>query len=712
MPRIKYEDFDLLIVRGSRGSYRAKVLESHGGDAGSDFRISNLAVEGFMSPGGLPGNEAAKAFGERLFKAVFKDEVSGCLKSCLDQARQRKARLRIRLNLTEVPELGCLPWEFLRNPRIQHFYSRFTETPMVRYLEYGSPRNCLAVKPPLRMLVILSSPSDYPPLELEAEYEKLKAELVPLTKQNLLTIQKLPAATTKALLDELLEGLRHNPFHIIHFMGHGEFDSDTGKGYLVFEDEDKRATKISGEAMGNILRDHDTLRLAVINACEGARISEEDSYAGTAQGLLNHGNVPAVVAMQFPVTDKSAIDFASQFYKAIAAGYPVEAALSEGRKAISLDEDSVEWGSPVLYMRSRDGQLFDIKQPPPPPNGSKLVATPAVVPDVSISTSSDPLSAHYKSVVEALFDGQLVPFLGMDVNLYGREPIDEWNLGDPLPGNQELAGYLARLFNYPSRRQLSLVSVSQHAAFMTSMGKTDDALSRVFRARCEPNALHGFFADLAVALETKNCLRVSEPDASLRRFLIVTTNYDDLLERAFTRVVPACEVMSYVARGDSKERFLHSSFKGSRFEGTQTIDTPNDYRGLVDHNPVILNLQGVIKTIEWTCAITEDHSIDYLSRKNISSLLPSQLKEKLKRSSFLFLGCSVREWNVRALLYHIWDGPKPNYESWVVHPNPQDIDRKFWKACGVEIIDTSYETYINGLMKRLQEMKIMEVSHA
>jgi len=66
--------------------------------------------------------------------------------------------------------------------------------------------------------------------------------------------------------------------------------------------------------------------------------------------------------MQFEVTDEAAITFAHEFYAAVADGYPVDAALAEARKAIFAQGNDIEWGTPVLYLRSPDGRIFDIER--------------------------------------------------------------------------------------------------------------------------------------------------------------------------------------------------------------------------------------------------------------------------------------------------------------------------------------------------------------
>jgi outer membrane protein assembly factor BamD (BamD/ComL family) len=115
------------------------------------------------------------------------------------------------------------------------------------------------------------------------------------------------------------------------------------------------------------------MRLAILNACEGGRASRNDPFAGTAQSLVQQG-LPAVIAMQFEISDQAAITFTREFYAALADGYPVDAALTEARLAIFAANDSgLEWGTPVLYMRAPDGRIFDLTATPPklPPLAAK-----------------------------------------------------------------------------------------------------------------------------------------------------------------------------------------------------------------------------------------------------------------------------------------------------------------------------------------------------
>jgi hypothetical protein len=337
MDEIRYLDFDLLIERAGEG-YTARVLNSPAGQATADFRLpfSELELENFLLRVGRtrrgvrrlesPEMEAAKSFGGRLFQAVFGDAVRGCFRSSLDEANRQDAGLRVRLRLANAPELADVPWEYLYNPSLNRFLVLSVETPLVRYLELPERIQPLAVKPPLRVLVMISSPSDHPPLDVEEEWAKLKEALGDLEQRGLVALERLEEATLTALQRRL----RRGEYHVFHFIGHGGFDERTQDGMLLIEDEQGRGRPVSGQYLGMLLHDERTLRLAILNACEGARTSRTDPFAGTAQSLVQQG-IPAVIAMQFEITDEAAITLAHEFYAALADGYPVDGALAEAR---------------------------------------------------------------------------------------------------------------------------------------------------------------------------------------------------------------------------------------------------------------------------------------------------------------------------------------------------------------------------------------------
>ncbi|HSS76807.1 MAG TPA: SAVED domain-containing protein, partial [Thermoanaerobaculia bacterium] len=96
-----------------------------------------------------------------------------------------------------------------------------------------------------------------------------------------------------------------------------------------------------------------------LNACRSGlmpRYRGLDPFSSTALALVQAG-VPAVIAMQAPISDDAAIAFGSTFYNRIAARDPVDSALVQGRLAI-LRTLPFDWGTPVLFTRVPDCDIL------------------------------------------------------------------------------------------------------------------------------------------------------------------------------------------------------------------------------------------------------------------------------------------------------------------------------------------------------------------
>jgi formylglycine-generating enzyme required for sulfatase activity len=375
MERLHYLDFDLKIERAGK-RYAARVLHSPVGEASHSFtlpfseeKLENLLLKiggrrlGPIRRINSAELEAARELGGKLFEAVFGDEVRTCFGKSLDEASRQKETgigLRLKLRLQEVPELADLPWEFLYDPRFNRFPAQSNQTPIVRYIELPARVTPLAINLPLRVLVVISSPTGdprYPLLDVEREKSMLQKAFDPLIRREQVQVQWLAEATMPALQ----RCLRAGTFHVLHYIGHGGFDKQGGEGVLVLEDGQRHSQWAGAERLSVLLHDHRWLRLVVLNCCEGALNSPTDPFAGVATSLIRQG-IPAVVAMQFEISDNAAITFSSEFYAALVQGFPVDAAVAEARKAIFFSSNDIEWGTPVLYMRSPDGVLFNMPE--------------------------------------------------------------------------------------------------------------------------------------------------------------------------------------------------------------------------------------------------------------------------------------------------------------------------------------------------------------
>ena len=99
-------------------------------------------------------------------------------------------------------------------------------------------------------------------------------------------------------LRELQRALRAEDWHLFHFIGHGGFDSEDQTGISVFEDEDGQPQFVGASSLAQILGDHRSLRLVVLNSCDSARQGRRSRSHGVATALIKSG-IPAVLAMQY-----------------------------------------------------------------------------------------------------------------------------------------------------------------------------------------------------------------------------------------------------------------------------------------------------------------------------------------------------------------------------------------------------------------------------
>lgn len=361
----KLLDFDVAI-EPLGGGYRTRVVASPVGEATADFALpftdqdlEILVLKVVGSVGrvrrrvrqiGSQERELIETFGGQLFQAAFSGPVRECLGRSRLAADSKGAGLRIRLRLP--PALANIPWEYLYDGEYG-FVSLSPETPLVRYVEMPTPVPPFPISPPLRILAMISAPSDVPGLQGDEEWDKLNEALGDLIRGGMVEVDRLAAGTLSALQ----RPLRLNEYHVLHFVGHGGYDEVAQDGALALEDAGRKTRLVTGRDLGVMLRGHRSLRLVVLNACEGARSARDDPFGGVAQALVRQ-RIPAVIAMQFEISDPAALVFSQSFYQAIADGLPVDVATLEARRAMFADGNEVEWATPVLYLRSPDGQIF------------------------------------------------------------------------------------------------------------------------------------------------------------------------------------------------------------------------------------------------------------------------------------------------------------------------------------------------------------------
>lgn len=350
-----YRPFDIAFAYDDRSGYRVEVLRSPVGQAEDAFAspLNQADIDGWQS--GHPDAEQVRWLGAALFDALFSGPVGTALHSSLARMDDGDG-LRLNLRLNRTPELAALPWELLYDAASRRFLALDERTQIVRYLALNLPEpESLHLQPPLRMLAVLVSPADMDGLDVEREWAGLSQALAPLQASGGLVLERLESPT----LDGLRRRLLQESVHILHFVGHGLFDGQSDTGGLVFADADGNAALAAASDVATLLRNHRSLRLVFLNACEGAIGSQADVFSGVAQTLVQQG-IPAAIAMQREISDGAASVLAGAFYEAVAAGYPVEAALAQARIALSTAGNQ-EWATPALFIRCEEGRLFSLQ---------------------------------------------------------------------------------------------------------------------------------------------------------------------------------------------------------------------------------------------------------------------------------------------------------------------------------------------------------------
>lgn len=350
----RYRPFDISFAYDDRSGYRAEVLRSPVGQAEDAFALplTQADIDNWQS--GHPDAEQVRWLGAALFDALFSGPVGTALHSSLARMDDGDG-LRLNLRLNRTPELAALPWELLYDAGSRRFLALDERTQIVRYLALNLPEpEALHVQPPLRMLAVLVSPADMDGLDVEREWAGLSQSLAPLQASGGLVLERLASST----LDGLRRRLLREPVHILHFVGHGLYDGPSDTGGLVFADNDGNAALAAASDVATLLRNHRFLRLLFLNACQGAIGSQADVFSGVAQTLVQQG-IPAAIAMQREISDGAASVLAGAFYEAVAADYPVEAALAQARIALST-AGNLEWATPALFIRCEEGRLFTL----------------------------------------------------------------------------------------------------------------------------------------------------------------------------------------------------------------------------------------------------------------------------------------------------------------------------------------------------------------
>jgi hypothetical protein len=366
--------------------------------------------------------------------------------------------------------------------------------------------------------------------------------------------------------------------------------------------------------------------------------------------------------------------------------------------AIELRYDRFDADVEALVETLSEFGRSQAEEPPtgvvePDNGGVSPSPSPAPAPPPTQASSQDgsamaPDERHYEAVVRFMADqGTLVPLLGSRVT-------------GTLPDAELIAADLARRFGLEAGPH-DLPRVAQQV--LVSSGRPDLVrnLRQILADEPEPTALHRFLARVPAESERLGL----RPQYQL----ILTTNYDTTLERAFDEQNEPYDLALYIAAGEDRGRFLHVPFD----RDPEAVAVPNRYGGFpIDEfgeltRTVIVKIHGGVepKAARYggkdNFVITEDHYIDYLSAGPIESLIPVQILGKLTESHCLFLGYTMRDWYLRVFLNRIWRGQPLSSKSWAIARDASALEKDFWSQFGVEFFAVDLDDYVEQLQRQL-----------
>jgi hypothetical protein len=302
----------------------------------------------------------------------------------------------------------------------------------------------------------------------------------------------------------------------------------------------------------------------------------------------------------------------------------------------------------------------------------------------------------YGIIWDGLMEGNVVPFLGAGASLVGRAPDSEWDYESSLflPSGVELAHYLAKKAAFPASEPHERDDLAKVASYYEDSGgrpRLRSRLRKVLERHYEGGSVHKLLADVPAPL------------------LIVVTNYDVLVEEAFRAKGKPYDLVIYPA--DQKEIsdavlwWPHGALEPK-------VETPNKLLIDLKKTTVIYKMHGTImpEDEKWdNVVITEEDYVEFLFRMTTNTAIPSIFFEYFRCRSFLFLGYSLKDWNLRVVLKNLSNHFQKYLAAtahkecqspyWAIQHNPSELEQKLWAKRGVDIYNVTIEDFAKELRK-------------
>lgn len=299
--------------------------------------------------------------GSQLFDFIFQRSVLALYNECYESTKKLQQPLSIRLHVKH-PGLSYVPWETLYDKTNGFYVTASQRTPFMRAVQDkdeditsggGRPIRVLAMAARAKVLegILLDS------IDSDAEQVAINKALEGVAKTRIKFCWTL-SAQARDLNRRFMNGDGGKRWDIFHFIGHGGHDPVKKMGFIVVQEEGgvKGKPLYADDLREFVCQPGRTPGLVVLNSCSGAKAEPGMLFSSVAEELIR-GGVPAVIAMQFEISDNMGIEFSNTFYSYLVEKVSIQSALAHTRRELKARSYG-EWISPVLYMRGLDGEIF------------------------------------------------------------------------------------------------------------------------------------------------------------------------------------------------------------------------------------------------------------------------------------------------------------------------------------------------------------------
>jgi tetratricopeptide (TPR) repeat protein len=339
-------------------------------------------------------------WGQALFTAVFQDRAAQRLFNTFQDSAEAGRLLTIS---AEHPSILALPWELLHDPSsggtfLFHEYPRISIRRRMPGATGGRRPRRVQTRLQLRLLFVISRPEDASFIDPRADAQAM-LDALETHAPSAVEVEFLRPATLAKLI-ERLENTDLPPVDIVHFDGHGVFDSDgrlstaqerqgalpthrpdllrtadlqpgPNTGYLLFENAAGRTHYVSAPLLGAMLH-RQQVAMVVLSACQSAMLGDSEEPMGSVAVRLTAAGIPAVLAMTHAVLVATTRQLFGELYGHLARGQSIGASLDTARRALYSHPDKHtvqrgptrvtlqlhDWFVPALYQAGPDIPLL------------------------------------------------------------------------------------------------------------------------------------------------------------------------------------------------------------------------------------------------------------------------------------------------------------------------------------------------------------------